>query len=118
MRLDVYIHVGDETVNNKLDLILSQIKGLTALEQQEITKMAVIDDKIANLQQQVASENDVITSAETLLGNLSQMLKDALAGGVSQSTLDQIDAIANSVSAKQGELAQAVAANTPAAPTA
>jgi|SRR6185437_12627305 len=115
VRVDVYHHIITDAVDKKLDNIQTSLDNLTKLVQREAIQMAAIDDKIAALQQKVNDEGDVITSSETLLGNLSQMLKDALAGGVSQATLDAVDAIANQVDAKKSELAAAVAANTPAA---
>lgn len=114
MRFDVYHHFSRD--DNKLDQILAMLTKLTQMGQQELTKMAVIDDAVTALNAKVTAEGDVITSAETLLTNLSQMLKDALAGGVSQATIDQVNSIAASIDAKSSELAAAVAANTPAAP--
>ena len=64
------------------------------------------------LQAAVAAEDTVIDSAVTLLGNLSQMLKDAIASGDPA----KVAAIASQIDAAKQKLADAVVANTPAAP--
>lgn len=68
--------------------------------------------KLSDLQAKVVAEETVIGSAVTLIGGLSQQLKDALAQNdptAIQNLIDELDA-------GQQQLAAAVAANTPAAP--
>ena len=76
----------------------------------EELKQAIVD-----LQAKVTAETEVGRSAVLLLGELSQLLKDALAsGGTPQEVIDQIATIAQQVDVNAQELAAAVTANTPA----
>ena len=78
--------------------------------------MAVIDDLNA-LEAKVTAEDSVIDSAVLLLGQLAQMLKDALANAGDTAALTaKVQEIATLVDQKSASLAAAVAANTPAAP--
>ena len=68
----------------------------------------------------VADEDTVISSVETLLTNLGTLITDLrnqLANAaVPQALLDQADAIATVVTNQKAKLAADVVANTPAAP--
>jgi hypothetical protein len=67
---------------------------------------------LADIQAAVAAEKTVEDSVITLLGQISQQLKDAIAANdpaAMQAVVDQIDANAKSLS-------DAVTANTPASP--
>jgi hypothetical protein len=104
MRIDLYIHNADGPANEqKLDRILSL---LTTILQKENTIMALIDD----LQADVTAEDTVIDSAVTLLNGLSAALA---AAGTDPAKLA---ALRTDIQNKTQGLAQAVAANTPAAP--
>lgn len=118
-RIDVHVHIEPNSqILAKLDQILAAVAGVTKLEQQEIITLTELEDKVTALETKVAAEGDVITSAETLLTSINQMLKDALAGGGSPAAVvARVQALADSVDAKTAELAASVAANTPAAPT-
>lgn len=76
-----------------------------------LAKGRLIMATLADLATAVAAEKTVVDSAVTLLGGLSQQLKDALASG----DPNAIQAIIDSVDAQKQELADAVTANTPAA---
>lgn len=69
---------------------------------------------LTDLAAQVAAENTVIDSAVTLLSGLKAALDAAIASGDPA----QIQAISDSIGAEQQKLADAITANTPAAPTA
>lgn len=105
MKIEVHhYHHFDDTSDAKLDAILKVVKNILG---KEVEQMATISD----VQAKVTAEKTVVDSAVTLLGNLSQMLKDALAANdpaAVQAVIDAIDANTN-------ELANAVTANTPAA---
>lgn len=68
---------------------------------------------LADIQAKVAAETTVEQSAITLLQELSQQLKDALANGADPATLQ---AIADNLDQNNANLAAAITANTPAAP--
>jgi ABC-type transporter Mla subunit MlaD len=76
---------------------------------QDVDKiMKTLDDIVT----EVTGEKTVIDSAVTLLNGLSQQLKDALA---SQDPT-KIQAVIDQIDANKQELADAITANTPAAP--
>jgi len=77
---------------------------------------ADVDAAVADLQARVTALSDVDTSVIQLLGNLSTALKNAVAGGVNQATLDNITTIATALDTQKQALADAVVANTPAQP--
>lgn len=85
---------------------LGRIEALLMMvQQQESNAMAAIDD----LQASVAKESTVIDGAVTLLGQLSQMIKDA---GTDPAKLT---ALTTQIDTKTQALAAAIVANTPAA---
>ena len=93
-------------LNDRLTKVEKQVAWLVA---QEKKQMATLQD----VQNAVASEQTVITGVQTLLQQLSQQLKDAIAAedpAALQQLVDQINANANA-------LANAVNANTPGAGT-
>jgi|SRR5215469_15155102 len=86
---------------------LARIEAKLDLALRELKSMATLQD----VQNAVAAEQTVINGVTTLLQQLSQQLKDALASedpAAIQGLIDQINQNANA-------LANAVAANTPAA---
>lgn len=91
-------------INHKLDTLIYMVRVLLKTE---VLQMATITD----VQTKVTAEGTVIDSAVTLLGQLSQMLKDALASNDPTAVQAVIDAI----DANTTKLANAVVANTPAA---
>lgn len=111
----------DETSSSTRDGISSIFETLTGFS----TKLNLILDKLSEITQKetfikmtldelsakVTEEDTVVDSAVTLLGNLSQMLKDAIASGDPA----KVTAIANQLDTQKQKLADAVVANTPAA---
>src|SRR5690348_15783541 len=94
--LDAVLALG--TKQDAIERLLRQmLKGLECL-------MAVLDD----LTTRVQNNNDLIDSAITLIGGLRQAIIDA---GTDPTKLQ---ALTDSLAAKDQELADAVAANTPA----
>lgn len=64
----------------------------------------------------VTRDDTVNASAETLISNLAQMLRDATANAVDHAELQaRVNAIADGLDANQTRLATAVEANTPSA---
>jgi hypothetical protein len=68
---------------------------------------------LKDIQDDVTAEKTVIDSAVALLAGLSQQLKDAIAANDPAA----LQAIVDGLDANKAELAAAVTANTPAAPT-
>lgn len=93
-----------------LEVRLSQMEySITnAIKQLEENTMATL----ADIKAKVEADHEVDMSAITLLQQLSQMLKDAQASGDPAAMQEIIDLLDNN----QRELADAVTANTPAAP--
>ena len=102
MRFDLFHH-GDPVIEQKLDRILAL---LTTVIQKEGQLMAAIDD----IQADVTAEDTVIDSVITLLTQLTGALKDAGVDPV------KLAALRNDIQTKTKALANAVVANTPAAP--
>jgi len=106
MRIDVWHHHSIEArceVMRRLDMLADQI-GLIESNLENI--MSAIDD----LQAAVAAEDTVIDSAITLINGIPALIA---AAGVDPAKLATLQA---DISAKSKALADAVAANTPAAP--
>lgn len=97
LRAILHWHKQANSIDAKVNLVL-----------QEVKKMA---GELAKLQQEVTENSDVIASAITLLGNLSQMLKDAIAANDPAA----LAALADTLDQHSNQLAAAVAANTPVA---
>jgi hypothetical protein len=95
------------TDTDKLDQILLAIQQLNDKENVETMK---ISDLLAKAQEQKTVSDSVVA----LLGNLSQMLKDAIAANDPA----QIQAVADLLDGNTKEISDAVVANTPAAPVA
>lgn len=93
-------------ISRTLSTVVRALELLTA--QQENTLMATLDD----IRAAVAANSDVQTSAITLLEELHRKLEDALASG-DTAALQQI---VDDINAHKAALADAVVANTPAAP--
>jgi uncharacterized protein YoxC len=107
----VWMNQADwDTVNRKLDAILTQLGAeyrlLQAVKTEEDKIMATVDDLVAD----VSAESTVIDSAVALLKGLADALK---AAGTDPAKLAQLH---SDITAKTQVLAQAVTDNTPAAP--
>ena len=90
---------------NKLDALDRKLNLVLGLEK---TMSKELDD----LKAEVTENTTVVGSAITLLNNLSQMLKDAIASGDPA----ELTALAATLDKNSSDLAAAVAANTVAVP--
>jgi hypothetical protein len=85
-----------ERIDHKLDRLLRMEKTVMA--------------DLARIEASVAAEGDAVTSAITLLGELAQLVRDA------GSDPAALAALADQIDGQKQALADAVVANTPAAP--
>lgn len=115
----VNIHLGDG--DGPLVLILREIsRRLARIEQrldeqletlvQVQTEGAAIMTDLSVITEEVAQNGDAIGSAVALLGNLSQQIRDLSTDPAA------LQALADQLDANTQQLAEAVVANTPAAP--
>jgi hypothetical protein len=83
-------------------------------------KMSALDDKISELKDAVAADSTVHGSATALITGFAQRMADgiaaALAAGATQDQLQSLSDTISAIKAGSSGLADAVAANTPAAP--
>ena len=91
-------------------IIMKKIKVLLVGETQDVVAA------VAALTSQVASEQTVEQSAETLLAGLTTLLQNAITPTTDPATVTAINGIIAQVQTNQAALAAAVTANTPAAP--
>ena len=92
----------------KLDQVLAAQAAAQQREEMELMTLAELKAK-------VEATTTIEESAVALLTGLAQQLKDALANGADPAA---IQAIADELDAGTNDLAAAISANTPAAPTA
>lgn len=72
-------------------------------------------DAVTALEQKVAAQDTVVASVVTLLQEISQMLKDALANpGNDPALVARVQAVVDHIDANDTTLANAVTENTPA----
>lgn len=102
MRVDLYVHFPD--TNSKLDQILQLLQTLTT----QGDKMSL---ELDNLTTEVTNATTVEQSAITLIQGLKSSLDAAGTDPV------KLKALSDSLAASDANLAAAIAANTPAAPT-
>ena len=102
MRLDLYIHDGNES---KLDRIISMLEEVI---HREVTMAGELDALTA----QVAANTTVEGSALTLIQGLAKQLADAIAAGNPAA----LTALQTQLKTSADALAAAITANTPAAP--
>lgn len=95
----------DPATQSLFDRLESALETLTE-------KADAMGINLADIQREVAENNDAIQSAVTLIGQIAQALRDA-AGDQ-----DAVNALANQLDAQSNALAAAVTANTSAAPSA
>lgn len=102
-------------------VIVAAGKVLSALILKGSNPMSALDDKIAELKTTVAADTDVHSSAVTLIRGFAQRMADAvaqaLAAGATDAQLQAVQEVIDAVKANDAVLADAVTANTPAAPT-
>lgn len=94
-----------DKLEERLDEIERILRSIKRLEAEEMATLADVRAK-------VEEQDTVINSAVTLLEQLSLMLKDAIASNDPQA----FQQIADMLDAEKQRLADAVVANTPAAP--
>lgn len=99
----------------ELDRLAHIYRALLRME----TRMSEFGDRLTELQADVTAEDSVIDSAVTLLQGIPKLIADAVAtaleSGATPEQLAAITALGTDITAKSGALAEAVAANTPAA---
>src|ERR1043166_9712050 len=106
MEHDVFL--AFEAVNAKLDMLIS---SASALSKMESATMATIQDIVQAVQQ----ETTLVGGVTTLLQQLKQQITDALANQITPDMQAAIDAAFTSATSNNQALADAIAANTPAA---
>lgn len=102
MRIDVYQHL-DPAAAAQLDRIEKMLKEVLQKE-----KLVMAD--LSALTAEVQENSDVVASAVTLLGGLSQQIRDLATDPAA------LQELADTLDASTQALADAVAANTPDAP--
>lgn len=129
MDLHVYIHLQDEgavSVHGILDKILTRLRFVEAQGEHLMAKVSDVQDKLTQVMASVAAETDIDTSIVTLVTGMSatvaslrQELADAIAAGADpaalQTVVDGLGVMQTSIDANKQKIADAVAANTPAA---
>lgn len=110
--MDIHVHVHEVPDGDTSE----RLARVEALLRAVLAKLTIIDTKgsaimldLTALTAEVADNGDVIASASTLLSSLSQQIRD-MAGDPAA-----IAALADQLDANSAALADAVAANTPAA---
>lgn len=105
MKLHVYLHLEPSAeVLQILNNILSHVTTLTK-------EVKVMSAELDRLTTEVSENNSAIDSAIVLINGLAQQIRDLATDPAA------LNALADSLDAKSNELAAAVAANTPDAPT-
>jgi len=95
-----------------LEIMYQQALTIRSLRRLEI-KMAALDDKLTQLEADVAAETTVEKSAVTLLNGIAQQLKDIIAaGGDPAAQLARVAAVSAALEASTADLSAAVQANT------
>lgn len=101
LRLDVYLHQADETE------ILREIRYIRSTLATLANQGAIMAGELARLQTEVAEMATVVDSAVGLINGLAQQIRDLATDPAA------LNALADSLDSKAGELAAAVVANTP-----
>ena len=101
MRIDLYLHVVDDSASAKLDAILAT---LAQLKQEEVTMSAELDALTAEVTNATTVEQSAIALIQGLAAKIESMKNDPAA----------LSALAASLKTQDDALAAAVTANTPA----
>ncbi len=108
-------------INPELEAIRTQLATLSKKADAIMASQADVKAKLDALSANVADEKTVIGSVETLLSNLQQQIRDLQTkitnADVPQEIVDAVDALSQAVTDNKTQLANDVAANTPAAST-
>mgnify|MGYP001604593384 CR=1 FL=1 len=92
-----------DLLERKLDIVLEYLQLI-------FEKVKSMSAELDRVKASVTALTTVITSAETLLGQLAELVRANATNPV------ELNKIADELDARKGELAAAVAANTPTAP--
>lgn len=113
MRIDIYHHFDDAVTeaDRKLNQILAIVQGL---ERQESIVMATLDQVLVD----VKAESTVVDSLSSLTAGIKAQLDVALAGALTPEVQAKVDAIFAGIEGNKQKMADAIIANTPAAPPA
>lgn len=113
MRIDIYHHFDDAVTetDRKLNQILAIVQGLG---RQESIIMATLDQVLADVQ----AESTVVNSLASLTAGIKAQLDAALAGALTPEVQTKVDAIFTGIEANKQKMADAIIANTSAAPPA
>jgi len=110
LRALLTLWAGVETLLMRQGFRLDRLdRRLGALERAEEETMATLDDVVTKL----TAQTTVVGSVELLLGQLAQMLREAIAAG----DPGKVKLVADLIDANTARLSAAVVTNTPAAPT-
>lgn len=119
----VHLHLPDEFVvffsdlGRKVDQIGRKVDAIS----RETRQTGTLDDKLDELSASVEAETETDASVIALLTGLTQQIVDLRNelsnAGATPEQLAKLDALIAANNAKRAELADAVLANTPAAPT-
>jgi len=102
MRVDVYFHMGDDTVETKLDQVINMLHDV-------LLKEAEMAGELDALKAAVAAEDTVIQSAIVLL----QGLKAALDAAIASNNPADLVALSADIGAQTAALSAAITTNTP-----
>ena len=101
-------------IEQQLAVMISMLRKQGAMI---MATQADFDAAITDLQAKVTADTNATTAAETLLTNLTALLKSALAtAGGTDAQLAAVKAAVATIDANNSALAASVTANTPAAP--
>lgn len=128
MKIDVNVYLHGGPPDPRMDQLLGQVATLGAQMAQVLSAlakegqlMAKLDDDIADLQTKATNLTNAVDAAETVINGIGAQITAAvdaaLAAGATDEQLAAITAVSTALDAKATELANAIAAGTPAAPT-
>ena len=100
-RLDVYLHSAQESE------VLKELRFVRSSLQTLATQGAMMAGELARLSTEVSEIGTVVDSAVSLINGLAQQIRDLATDPAA------LNALADSLDTKAGELAAAVVANTP-----
>lgn len=96
----------------KIDYLHGELRSIIFKEN---AIMSALTDAMDRAEAAATANSQADDAAEKLLVTISQMLKDAAAGGTDPAMVARVTALADSINNRSAQLGTAVAANTPAA---
>jgi hypothetical protein len=116
-------HFGHEYRENTHSMLAAILHGQTLIitnQQELLKKMAVLDDKLAQLTADVAAQTTVFNSAVAALNGIPALIATAvtaaLAAGATPAELQAVTDANSAIEANNQALAAAISANTVVAP--